>query len=129
MIVDVKGDQIKSKDFGDYSNLISYLSQVVTCKTDEKIEQSHKDYEKSKDLLSFKKKEMFDFIKEYSILEKEYSRENVLNRILKTITTLKEEGLLVGPNVTVIKKLLTDINEMSLEKLIKIESRLIRYLP
>ena len=126
MFFDSKCDQI---DLVDYSNLTSYLSQVVACKTDEKIEQSHKDYEKSKDLLSFKKKEMFDFIKDYSILEKEYSREHVLSRILKSITTLKKEGLIVGPNVKSIKKLLNDINSMSLEKLIKIESRLIRYLP
>lgn len=112
-----------------YEDLLSYLSQVVLCKIDERTrEENRKLEENKKQILSCKTriKKRKDSV---SKLVSELSRQKALLRVLKMLESLKREGLWTGKNGKKLSEILETVSDRNFQQLTELSERLSIYLP
>lgn len=112
-----------------YDDLLSYLSQIVLSKTDEKIEKRHLTLKEIKIKLSESKKDLGIAKKRLIKVFLENKRLIALHQVLNMIRTLKEEGCLIGNNRVKIAKLLYTIQDQNIDVLRSLKKKLSVYLP
>lgn len=110
-------------------NLLSYLSQVVLCKTDEEMKIREDKIKFLRHEMNEKKKSLRETKNRLIHVYSESKRLDALSDVLELINTLNKEGVLIGKNRVKIFRLLDDINEQSFQKLRTLEERLSIYLP
>lgn len=112
-----------------YDDLISYLSQVVLCKTDEEIGKYHRELETSKSLLQTLQAQIEKQKKIKDSVTKQLAKEKQLSRVFNLISTLKKEGSIRGQNAVKISNVLNRIEDMEFYELRTLEEKLTLYLP
>lgn len=112
-----------------YDDLLSYLSQQVITITNDKAKIEKKNGDSLKEKLKTLGVQLKDTQNKLSTLESEFSRQKALERVLKIISSLQREGLLIGQNKNKVLTLLKDLGNKDFESCRKLEEALIRYLP
>jgi len=111
------------------NNILSYLSKVIISKTDEEIEKKKNIYVENKEHLS-QLKDSLKLKKETLIKEVvEQKRLSKLYEVLRTVDTLKKEGVLIGNNRVKIMKMLDKLQDQNIQTLKSVGDKLIIYLP
>ena len=113
----------------DIENLLSYLSQVVLCKTEERTRDEHRKMERYKETISSLKSEVNQRKNEVSKLASELSKEKALSRVLSILETLKREGLWTGKNGEKLSEILISLPNRSFVQLSELAERLSIILP
>ena len=110
-------------------DLLNYLSQIMTTRTDDEIRARHDNLKVSSDKLKTLKNELKDVKENLISVSLELKTFKALNRVLNLIDTLKREGVLVGRNRVKISRLLYKIQDQDFQTLLNLEKRLTIYLP
>lgn len=108
--------------------LLSYLSQLVVSKTDDKIERKQQSLDRAKQNLLESKDRLKTIRERLKHVSKEYNRLEAMYEVLKLIDTLKQEGVIIGSNKNKISRLLYRIQEHEIETLQTLKARLSTYL-
>jgi len=110
-------------------SLLSYLSQVVLSKIDEKIEKRQKNLDETKNKLSESKIRLRETKERLTHISTEYERLKALYEVLQLIDTLKQEGILIGNNRTKISRLLYRVQDQNVTMLKTLKQKLSVHLP
>ena len=108
--------------------LLSYLSQLVICKTDEKIERKQQSLNKAKEDLSRSKDRLKVIRERLGHVSNECKRLEAMYEVLQLIDNLKQEGVIIGNNKDKISRLLYKIQDHEIETLKTLKARLSTYL-
>ena len=119
----IGGNDLSEKD------LLSYLAQVVLSKTEEKTERATEELTQSKDQLMEAKDQLKSVKHRLTVLMGEYERIRVMHEALRKIDALRKEGVVIGVNKSKIAKILTNIEDQSLQALRSLEDKLSAYVP
>lgn len=109
--------------------LLAYLSQIILSKTDEEIARKEGILNEKQVILKNAQDGMKSVRDALLKVTLEKKRLLTLNRVLKLISTLKREGVLVGNNRAKIAQILKTIHDQHLSNLKSLEERLMLYLP
>jgi len=110
-------------------SLLSYLSQIVLSKIDEKIEKRQKHLNEAKNILSESKSRLRETKERLTHISTEYERLKALYEVLQLIDTLKQEGILIGNNRVKISGLLYRVQDQNITMLKTLKRKLSVHLP
>ena len=108
--------------------LLSYLSQLVICKTDDKIERKQQSLNKAKEDLIGSKTRLKAIRERLGHISNEYKRLEAMYEVLRLIDNLKQEGVIIGNNKDKISRLLYKIQDYEIEALKTLKVKLSNYL-
>jgi len=107
--------------------LLSYLSQLVICKTDDRIERKQQSLDRAKKDLLESKDRLKTIRERLEHVSKEYKRLEAMYEVLRLIDNLKQEGVIIGNNKNKIARLLYKIQDHEIETLQTLKARLSIY--
>jgi hypothetical protein len=107
--------------------LLSYLSQIVISKTDEKIVRKKESLEKTKEGLKRSLEKLRTVKERLGFVSTECKRLEALQEVLQLINNLKQEGVIIGANKAKISKLLYTIQDHNIKTLKTLKSKLLMY--
>lgn len=110
-------------------SLLSYLSQIVLSKIDEKIEKRQKRLDEAKDRLIESKNQLKEVKERLTNVSAEYERLKALYEVLQLIDNLKQEGILVGNNRAKVSRLLYRVQDQNITTLKSLKRKLSVHLP
>ncbi|MFW6001799.1 MAG: hypothetical protein ACOCQD_00505 [archaeon] len=115
----------------DLDELNAYLTKIVLSRSDEEIKKRKQIYLNKKKQLSTIRSDLKNRKKELSELQKAYSKEKAISRILNTVSALNREGVLATQRKLreQIKKLLPELPNMKVNSLMDLQEKLYVYLP
>lgn len=111
------------------NELLDYLTQIILSKIDLQVQDKQNKLNETKLIYNEKKNLVKQQKKDLLNKSREISKLNKISKILTLITTLREEGRIVGNTRKQIIDLLNKINGLSITQLIKIEEKLIIAIP
>jgi hypothetical protein len=111
------------------NELLDYLTQIILSKIDTQVQDKQNKLNETKLIYNEKKNLVKQQKKDLLNKSREISKLNKISKILTLITTLREEGRIVGNTRKQIIDLLNKINGLSITQLIKIEEKLIIAIP
>lgn len=111
------------------NELLDYLTQIILSKIDIQVQDKQNKLNETKLIYNEKKNLVKQQKKDLLNKSREISKLNKISKILTLITTLREEGRIVGNTRKQIIDLLNKINGLSITQLIKIEEKLIIAIP
>lgn len=111
------------------NELLDYLTQIILSKIDIQVQDKQNKLNETKIIYNEKKNLVKQQKKDLLNKSREISKLNKISKILTLITTLREEGRIVGNTRKQIIDLLNKINGLSITQLIKIEEKLIIAIP
>jgi hypothetical protein len=111
------------------NELLDYLTQIILSKIDTQVQDKQNKLNETKLIYNEKKNLVKQQKKDLLNKSREISKLNKISKILTVITTLREEGRIVGNTRKQIIDLLNKINGLSITQLIKIEEKLIIAIP
>jgi len=109
-------------------SLLSYLSQLVIIKTDEKIERKQQSLNNAKEDLIRSKNRLKVVRERLHHISKECKRLEAMYDVLQLIDNLKQEGVIIGSNREKISRLLYKVQDHEIETLKTLKARLSTYL-
>lgn len=110
-------------------SLLTYLSQVVLSKIDDKIEKRQKHLSDAKLRLVESRSQLKEVKERLTQVSTEYERLKALYEVLQLIDNLKKEGILIGNNRAKISRLLYKIQDQNISTLKSLKLKLSVHLP
>lgn len=116
-----------SVDSGAMNDLLSYLAQIVVCKTDEDAKRKHRILENYKTEYKQTSQDVEKHKHQLDSLSSEYSRQKTINRILLLVQRLKRNGVLSSSSNQKLYKMLSTIESKDFDSLRSLEEKLSTY--
>lgn len=123
---EAKGNRNSNFDLNDFNN---HLSQTILTMIDDEVAVLNKTFEDSKLSLANSKSKLSEIKSKVDVYQKDFAKEKALSRVLSLISTLKQEGKLIGNNRFKVIKMLENVEKYDFHKLRDIEEQLSILLP